>query len=65
MVKKLQLKDEQWTKLVNLANDSGTEAKVEPSHASARLRSHRLVSQDVNGLERVTEQGTRRLSQGR
>jgi len=65
MVKKIQLNDEQWTKLVTLASSSGTEANVQSSHLSGRLSSHGLVSRDHRGRECLTEQGKHRLSQGR
>ena len=65
MVKKIQLNDEQWTKLVTLASLSGTKANVESSHLSGRLSSHGLVSRDHTGRECLTAQGTHRLSQGR
>lgn len=65
MVKKIQLNDEQWMRLVTLANRSGTEANAKPNHFSARLRSHGFVSQDSRGCETLTEQGWHRLTQGR
>lgn len=65
MLKKIQLNDEQWAKLLILASLSRTEANVEPIHFSGRLRSHGLVTQDETGRECLTEQGMHRLSQGR
>ena len=65
MVKKIQLNDEQWTKLVSLASTEGAVGDIQPRPLSSRLSSHGLVSRDHIGREYLTEQGTHRLRQGR
>jgi hypothetical protein len=65
MTEKIRLNDEQWKKLLSLPHEGETKTHGEPSHVSNRLRSHGLVTQDSQGREHLTEQGIRRLSQGR
>lgn len=65
MVKKIQLNDQQWSTLQALWE---AHAQKLPTHAikvSERLRSNGLVMSDRHGSLFLTEQGLRRLSQGR
>jgi hypothetical protein len=65
MANKIQLNNAQWNRLQRLANDKGRSALDESTGVSDRLRSNGLVATDRKGCEYLTEQGARRLSQGR
>ena len=65
MAKKIQLNDAQWNRLQRLASEKGKSALDESTGVSDRLRSNGLVATDRKGCEYLTEQGARRLSQGR
>ncbi|MGJ7510110.1 hypothetical protein [Variovorax sp. GT1P44] len=65
MAKKIQLNDAQWNRLQRLANENGRSAPDETPGVSHRLRSNGLVASDRKGREYLTDQGARRLSQGR
>lgn len=65
MTEKIRLNDEQWRKLLSLPHEGKAKTLAEPSHGSNRLRSHGLVTKDSEGREHLTEQGIRRLGQGR
>ena len=65
MVKKIQLNDEQWKTLQALL-EAHTERRCTDSiRVSERLTSNGLVASDRDGCKFLTEQGRRRLSQGR
>jgi hypothetical protein len=65
MTEKIRLNSDQWNKLLRLANEKGKNAPNEPSVVSHRLRSNGLVGSDLKGCEYLTDQGARRLRQGR
>lgn len=65
MAKKIQLNDAQWNRLQRLANENGRSTADETNGVSDRLRSNGLVALDRKGGEYLTDQGARRLSQGR
>lgn len=65
MAKKIQLNDAQWNRLQSLANENGRSRPAETTGVSHRLRSNGLVASDPRGCEYLTDQGARRLSQGR
>ena len=65
MAKKIQLNNAQWNRLQRLATDKGLSALDESTGVSDRLRSNGFVAADRKGCEYLTEQGARRLSQGR
>ena len=67
MVKKIQLNDAQWNRLQQLAKEESAASKSPEltSSLSNRLRSNGLVALDGQGRVYLTEQGARRLSQGR
>jgi hypothetical protein len=65
MAKKIQLNDAQWNKLQSLANENGRSTPNETTGVSHRLRSNGLVASERKGREYLTDQGARRLSQGR
>ncbi|VTU23602.1 hypothetical protein H4CHR_01222 [Variovorax sp. PBS-H4] len=65
MTKKIQLNDEQWRTLEALREAL---SKRRPTHSikvSTRLRSNGLVTTDREGTSVLTDQGLRRLNQGR
>ena len=67
MVKKIRLNDAQWNRLQQLAKEESVRC-MSPELAprsSSRLRSNGLVALDAQGREYLTEQGARRLTQGR
>jgi hypothetical protein len=65
MSRKIKLNDAQWKRLQELADKSGKSTPHETTDPSHRLMSNGLVASDQNGREYLTDQGARRLSQGR
>jgi Mn-dependent DtxR family transcriptional regulator len=65
-VKKIQLNDEQWKTLQALLEYVARPRAADSSiKVSSRLRSNGLVALDPEGRSFLTDQGLRRLSQGR
>lgn len=65
VVKKIQLNDEQWRTLLALREAHGRSCPTDTINVSERLRSNGLVDSDRKGCAVLTEQGLRRLTQGR
>lgn len=65
MVKKIQLNDEQWNTLQALWDALTQKLPTDSIKVSERLRSNGLVMSDRQGSQILTEQGMRRLNQGR
>ncbi|WP_431276743.1 hypothetical protein ACQ858_11575 [Variovorax ureilyticus] len=65
MAKKIRLNDEQWNTLQALFEAHTQKLPTEAIRVSERLRSNGLVTSDREGSNFLTEQGLRRLSQGR
>ena len=65
MVKKIQLNDEQWKTLQALLEAHAERRSTESIKVYERLTSNGLVASDRDGSMFLTEQGRRRLSQGR
>ena len=65
MIKKIQLNDEQWRTLLALLEAQARRCSTDVINVSGRLRSNGLVESDRKGRPFLTEQGLRRLSQGR
>ncbi|MBO9514057.1 MAG: hypothetical protein J7549_08070 [Variovorax sp.] len=65
MVKKIQLNDAQWNTLRALQAAHAQKLPTDTIKVSERLRSNGLVMADRQGSLFLTEQGLRRLSQGR
>ena len=65
VIKKIQLNDEQWRTLLALLEAQARRGSTDVINVSGRLRSNGLVESDLKGRPFLTEQGLRRLSQGR
>jgi len=65
VVKKIRLNDEQWKTLLALFDAHTQKLPTHMIRVSERLRSNGLVTSDRCGGSFLTEQGMRRLSQGR
>jgi hypothetical protein len=65
VVKKIRLNDEQWNTLQALFEAHTQRLPTDAIKVSERLRSNGLVTSDRQGGSFLTEQGRRRLSQGR
>jgi len=64
-MKKLQLNDVQWEKLVSLGPAPRAGESLGTPPKPSRLSSHGLVAADSLGREYLTDKGVYRLSQGR
>ena len=65
VVKKIQLNDEQWRTLLALLEANAKRCSTESIIISERLKSNGLVAFDPRGFKFLTEQGLRRVGQGR
>jgi len=65
VVKKIRLNDEQWNTLQALLDAHTQKLPTDEIKVSERLRSNGLVTSDRQGGSFLTEQGLRRLNQGR
>lgn len=65
LVKKIRLNDEQWNTLHALYAAHTQNLPTDAIKVSERLRSNGLVTSDRQGCMFLTEQGLRRLGQGR
>ena len=65
VVKKIRLNDEQWNTLQALFDAYTQKLPTDEIKVSERLRSNGLVTSDRQGGILLTEQGLRRLNQGR
>ena len=65
VVKKIRLNDEQWNTLQALFDAYTEKRPTDEIKVSERLRSNGLVTSDRQGGTFLTEQGLRRLHQGR
>lgn len=65
MIKKIQLNDDQWTTLQTLLRANSMQATTSSIKVSERLRSNGFVASDRQGGNILTDQGIKRLNQGR
>jgi hypothetical protein len=65
VVKKIRLNDEQWNTLQALLEAHTQKLPTDAIRVSERLRSNGLVTSNREGSNFLTEQGLRRLNQGR